>query len=399
MMRMRFLLAVLAGLVAAGVHDTWAQAVDVEVEPITCWWRSSSASVRVGEPFSMVLTCAVVETTATRVVPDQSRLDPAVMQLPPFEVTGGSHGSDVRTTTRRFFQYEYQLRLMTENLFGAEATVPPVQVSYRIETRAGQGEATQGRDLSYQLPALTVRVASLVPDSTRDIRETPAVPLHQIDGLRLRSSMLRLTGGLLMAIGILVAVAGLISAVRRGRAGTAAAAAVLPARKVLRSVRSTLAAVRSESQRDGWSPEMAGQALAGLRIAASYATGRPVAQQPIENGAHAVDGQLLVGGSLTRRGKTGVSGGATAEVLAAALVNGNGASNRLTLEELRDAMAGLTAVRYGRSERPDRSALDDAIAGGMRATERLAAEHTWIADARRAVTSWVTTATSRMWKR
>ncbi len=394
-------LAVLVGLVGltSGTRDLWAQAVDVEVEPITCWWRASTGSVRVGEPFSIVLTCAVVETTATRVVPDQSRLDPAVMQLPPFEVTGGARGADVRTASRRFFQYEYQLRLMTENLFGAEATVPPVQVSYRVETRAGQGEATQGRDLTYQLPALTVRVAALVPDSTRDIRETAGVPLREIDGLRLRESTLRLTGGLLMAVGVLLVLTGLVRAVRRGLTSTTAGTATMPAREVLRDVHRTLSSVRSESQQTGWSPEIAGQASAALRIAASYALGRPVAQRPLTNGARAMDGQLTVGGGWTRRVSTSISGGVTAEALSRELANTNGTSSQLMLEELRDALARLTAARYGRGDQPDLSSLDDAVAGGMRATERLAAEHTWMADAQRAVTTWITTTTSRMWKR
>ena len=54
-----------------------------------CWWRTSAGAVRVGEPFSLVLTCAVVETDAAKVVVDQSRLEPSVIQFAPFEVLGG----------------------------------------------------------------------------------------------------------------------------------------------------------------------------------------------------------------------------------------------------------------------------------------------------------------------
>ena len=60
--------------------------MNVEVEPITCWWRSSTSAVRSGEPFTLTLTCQVVETETTKVVPDQSKLDPSVVQLQPFEV-------------------------------------------------------------------------------------------------------------------------------------------------------------------------------------------------------------------------------------------------------------------------------------------------------------------------
>ena len=42
----------------------------VEVDPIKCWWRTSTSAVRTGESFDLRLTCAVVETEAARVVPD-----------------------------------------------------------------------------------------------------------------------------------------------------------------------------------------------------------------------------------------------------------------------------------------------------------------------------------------
>ena len=93
---------------------------NVEVEPITCWWRSSTSAVRSGEPFGLTLTCQVVETETMKVVPDQSKLDPSVVQLQPFEVIGGSHAPDMRVPGKRFFQYEYQLRLINEGAFGAD---------------------------------------------------------------------------------------------------------------------------------------------------------------------------------------------------------------------------------------------------------------------------------------
>ena len=40
-----------------------------------------------------MLTCQVVETDTTKVVPDQSKLDPSVVQLQPFEIIGGVEGA------------------------------------------------------------------------------------------------------------------------------------------------------------------------------------------------------------------------------------------------------------------------------------------------------------------
>ena len=73
----------------------------VEVEPITCWWRTSTSAVRTGESFGLTLTCAVVETEANKVVADFSKLDPTVVQLPPFEVQGGSARSELVGGSRR----------------------------------------------------------------------------------------------------------------------------------------------------------------------------------------------------------------------------------------------------------------------------------------------------------
>ena len=78
---------------SAGASARQAPVDMVEVEPITCWWRTSVMAVRTAEPFDLRLTCSVVETETNRVVADFSKLDPTVVQLPPFEVLGGTHAA------------------------------------------------------------------------------------------------------------------------------------------------------------------------------------------------------------------------------------------------------------------------------------------------------------------
>src|SRR3954453_21199081 len=119
-------------LVAIGAAPAPAQTV--QTDPLQCWWKTSAGAVRVGEPFSVVLTCAVLETDAATVVVDQSRLEPSVVQFAPFEVLGGSHGADLRTDQRRFFQYEYRLRLITDTMFGKDAALPETKISYRVQS-------------------------------------------------------------------------------------------------------------------------------------------------------------------------------------------------------------------------------------------------------------------------
>src|SRR4029079_11376433 len=50
---------------------------------------------------------------------------------------------------------------------------------------------------------------------------------------------------------------------------------------VLRGVGGEFRAVQRERERHGWTPELAARALTALRIAATYALGRPVAQSVI----------------------------------------------------------------------------------------------------------------------
>ena len=61
----------------------------VEADPVRCWWRTDKSAIRMGEPFTAVLTCAVLETASTKAVVDRSRLDHTVMALPPFDVLDG----------------------------------------------------------------------------------------------------------------------------------------------------------------------------------------------------------------------------------------------------------------------------------------------------------------------
>ena len=97
-----FLLLTPSLAVAQAVPDG---GVVVEADPVRCWWRTDRASIRMGEPFEAVLTCAALETAGTRVVVDRSRLDPTVFAVPPFDVLGGTTAEDATTASRRFFQY------------------------------------------------------------------------------------------------------------------------------------------------------------------------------------------------------------------------------------------------------------------------------------------------------
>ena len=201
--------------------QTAAPVQNVELEPIACYWRTSTDAVRLGEFFTLVLTCGVLDTAATTVVPDQSRLDPAVLQLQPFEVKGGTQAPDLKTPTRRFFQYQYQLRYVGEEV-GKDLVLPPLTLTYRVQSRVQQDSAAvESRERQYILPAHTIRVLSIVPMSARDIRDASPVTLAEIDSRRFRASMLRIASWALYAVSAVVALWGLLGAARRRRGRSA----------------------------------------------------------------------------------------------------------------------------------------------------------------------------------
>src|SRR4051794_9528374 len=205
--------AVFVLLVLATAASAFAQ--DVQTDPLQCWWKTSAGAVRVGEPLSVVLTCAVLETDAATVVVDQSRLEPSVVQFAPFELLGGSHGADLRTDQRRFFQYEYRLRLITETMFGKDAALPETKISYRVQSKVGKNTAIQGRDQTYLLPPQSVKVLSLVPADAADIRDTPVETFGDIDQRSFRANLFTVIGTTLFVVAGLLALLGAVRLYRR----------------------------------------------------------------------------------------------------------------------------------------------------------------------------------------
>ena len=189
-------------------------------EPIRCWRQSSAGAIAIGETFTVVLTCAVYEGDNAQVIPDESRLGVASIQLAPFEILGGSHPPDVRRGSRRFFQYDYQLRIISRDAIGHDVNIPPLPISYRIHSRVGAAATLEGRDLSYVMPMMPIKVLSLVPADAADIRDASEASLGAVDSLRFRSSLFRVLTLTFAALAAVMAGTGVDAAgaiARRGR--------------------------------------------------------------------------------------------------------------------------------------------------------------------------------------
>ena len=351
----------------------------VEVDPIKCWWRTSTSAVRTGESFDLRLTCAVVETEAARVVPDLSKLDPTVVQLPPFEVTGGTHAGDLVTVGKRFIQYDYTMRLIAEDAFGADVAVPPLEVTYTIESKVAGGDSVKGREQSYALPRASVKLISVVPDDTSDIREAPASAFSEIEARDSRAGLFQTAAGVLFALAGVMVVVILIGLLRSKTKTTTATRAHLAPRAILRHVAGELNDVQ-RAGRGGWSPELAGRALSAARVSGSYASGRAVGQRPVGTKDPLVDGALLIGRGMGRTPMY-VSGSVTAE--------------SATDATLAEALKAMTIARYGRDgQKVD---MDDAVNTAIRVTKQQRSRYSFLSELIGRFTGSLTDMRKKVW--
>jgi hypothetical protein len=358
-----------------------AEGTRVAADPINCWWRTTTNAVRMGQPFTLVLTCAVLDNDEVRIVPDQAPLEPAALQLPPFELLRGSHAPDQRSGQRRFFQYEYTLRLIDELLLGKDAEIPAIAVKYRVQTRVAAGAELQGRDQTYLLPAQGIRVMSLVPADATDIREAAPATFNDIERRRYVASILRIFGGVLMGLGGLVGVVGLVRVVRRSPSRPRAAVGLMPTRTVLSRASRELAEIQRRRGIEGWTEELASHALAVLRIIAGYLVAGGVSQRPAAAGSDSTDGALRLKGRRwpRRRPDTLVFGSWTAEALedVARRNAANGDGRRAEIDELATAMRRFSAASYARDGKPVDEELDASLAAGRNILRRLPRFQFW----------------------
>ena len=353
------------GLAAWGllVLPLYASAQQVGVEPIRCWRQSTAGAVTIGETFTVTLTCAVFETTDTQVVPDESRLNVASIQMAPFEILGGSHPPDVRRGSRRFFQYDYQLRIIGRDAIGQDVNVPPVTISYRVHSRVGAAAKLEGRDLSYLLPALPIRVLSLVPADASDIRDSAEASLATVQALRTRSRTFRAAAYAFGALAAVMVILALVPLARRTQAGGDRAKAMVPDRVILEGAAASLDETQNRAARDGWNDETIASALSAARLVTAAAIDHRVSHKPLAANGTSPAGRLPVEYGFPRRIKVTVSSAVTAnDVVRALSTNHRFSTTRAQqLEVLRHALAVLTAALYQKSPNRDAATLDESV--------------------------------------
>jgi hypothetical protein len=335
--------------------------------------------VRIGEIFSAVLTCRVVETESLSVVVDHAKLNPVAAQLPPFEVLGGTRASDLRAGDHRLFQYEYRLRVISDSLFGTEVPLPDLPVTYRVQTRVAQGGAVQDSERAYVLPPQSVRVISLVPSDASNIRDASPTTVADIEAASFRADTLITAGAILSLLGGLL---GLIACIRLAAASRSEAPAAerrITDVAILRGVSHELSAVCRERETGRWTPELIGRALAASRIVAGYALARPANQLAAGRRPNGHEGGLTVCRGVLRGQRTFVSASVTPQTIARELrVEPDHAPATVhRLEHMQRTLAAFGQVQYGARDRVPDTTLDESLESARRLAQRLTFEHRW----------------------
>jgi hypothetical protein len=361
---------------------------EVEADPIRCWWKADRTSVRVGEKFGLVLTCSVIETGPITVVPVLNQLEPGALSITPFEVVSGVAHDDVVVSPWRYIQREYSVRLLSDGFFGQDVTIPALTVTYNLQER---GSGSQGRDQQYILPALPMRILSLVPKSVDDIRDASGQTFASIESRRFRASLATTTAWVSFAFAFVFGAFALVRATGELRAKKKGIVKPLPASSVLGASLSTLARVKADASQAGWTADLSRRAAAALRIAGAVALNRPVRQQFVGPEVPERDGQLTVHSGWPRRRRVLLSAATTSRTIASAMNNGHkpSASTRASLESISDALGVLNTAGYGRQTKEDSSALDSALADGTQAVRRIRSTTLWPRRTAQALRSFV----------
>jgi hypothetical protein len=351
---------------------------DVETDPIRCFWKTDRSSIIVGERFTLVLTCGIIDTDKIKAVPDYNQLEASTIGLQPFEVIKGVRHEDIKDAPWRYIQYEYTVRTIAEGLFDKDINLPGPKLTYHIQSSVGGGST--GRDQQYQLPPIAMHISSTVPQKVTDIRDVPMNTFADIETRRVRS-----TGefvAAMIAFGFAVVLLGLaaVRVVGRYRVRTPASERMLGVSAILSGCLREAGRVKSDAE-GGWTPELASRALTVLRIGGAVALGKPVAQSIVDGHASPHDGQLALRKGVLGKRKALVSNATTPGTIARSMATANGrprnANAEAILKELEASLTVLSAARYSRDGTLDRSSLDTAFDNGVDALKKLRAAARW----------------------
>lgn len=359
---------------------------NVEIDPIRCWTRATPDAVRIGEVFTLTLTCAVLETDAVQVVPDESRLPQNVVQLAPFEVLDGRHPPDLRSGSRRFFQYDYRLRLIGPDVVGTDVPLPLIQINYRINSRVAANTAQQGRELVYVLPPTTIRVLSLVPADANDIRQSGDPSFLKIEAIAFRAGVLQIAAMTAAVLGALITLFAVIGLVRRTAKAKGPKDRLLGRPALMGLALRELSSAQRDGTGQGWTPTIISRAAAAFRLAAAGALDKPISQRIIDRDVDVDESQFVVRRYGLRRDATAqritvssaVTSGDASRAKARLGARATPAQQQL-FDELESTLASLASAQFGRASDTTvaRDNIDVTVTKALELARQFKSEHSW----------------------
>jgi hypothetical protein len=326
--------------------------------------------VEVGERFTLTVTCTIVETERDRVIVDPSQFEASAVSLVPYEVVSGRRYEDVVEPPYRYFQYEFAVRTLGNSAFGQDVDLPPLSIKYSIRFSIG---GTEGRELTYVLPALPMRVLSLVPTKAADIRDSTTEAFRELEARRRRANNELIFAGLALAFAAALVALALTRLIQGYRSRTTKGVKPIAAAALVRGSLRDLRQLNEIVAREGWTPDRAARALAALRVAAAVALGRTVAQVRVEPDTPLREGQVRVRTGLTASHCAMASAATSAVTIEQSGVGVKSARLRAALEELRESIQTFTTTRYGRARDLDTASLDRALEKGLNAARQVRA--------------------------
>jgi len=356
----------------------------VAADALICWWKSDKSSIRIGEEFTVALTCRLAETSLEKTVLNESLLDPNVLALPPYQVKNGRRYKDIirvlpgpdGPVTLRNVQYAYTVKLMGEGFFGKDVPLPPLDIRYHIDLMTNKGVVTPGKERIYILSPLPMRIQSLVPKAANAVRDAGNETFGDIESRRRNAVIAFVAAGIFLFLPLVVMLPILVRAIR-GRRESVFNGTVFHDKDLLRRLAGELDRVEKNCRTASWDDASVGTVLSVFRVGGALAVARRVAQAPVEVETRGREGQLELRKGFWPRTKVLVSASLTPEEMANELAGANWqgvgkAWRKALLDETQKAFAALNDARYATpGNTADRAALDGALKMGLRLLREL----------------------------
>lgn len=367
-------LAVILSILFYGAHEARAQEPEKAMEAIKCWWKTDKSVVRIGEKFQVILTCQVVETDLARVVLTQEGdLEPSAVSFAPYTSIGGVRHPDILRENLRFFQYQYDLKLMGEDFFGKEVSIPALEVKYRIDRKV-QKENINTKENIYKLPELPIKISSLVPKDTKDIRDSSGKTFSVIKELRFKATLGFVLSGLFLIVLLVVVFLPFWRAIL-GWKRSSSNGTLFGDTALLRRMIYELKYAHSLRSRSGWNAEIVSKVITVCRIAGAIALSKNISQLSEKFETRGLEGQLKLRKGWPWPKKVMISSSLTPETMRAHIST---SSNDHWQKEFIDVFEVFNSARYDPADKLDEAGLDASLARCMSLVKKLHYRHFWL---------------------